>query len=141
MAYTIRPIETDEHNRVSPADYALISPWWEARDALPPVREILPGLGAVCLRNNEPIAAAFLYLDACNSGVGWLGWLATRPATNSHHTGRAILHILRFLSAEARALNYWCLFASYSHPSLVSMLKRLGFQTADTGMTHLYQAI
>jgi len=137
----IRPVELDSNGRVSLTDFRVLSPWWEARGGGPPSREMLPSCGAIAEKNGEPVACAFLYLDATGSGVAWLSWLATRPATSAHLTGRALFRILDFLKIHARSLNYWLITASYHHPSLISMLKRLGFKTGDTGMTHLFKTL
>ena len=69
---SIRSIELADDGRVSPAEFSLVSPWWEARGGESPTREMLPGCGAVAEWNGQPIACAFMYLDATGSGVAWL---------------------------------------------------------------------
>ena len=138
---SIRSIELADDGRVSPADFSLVSPWWEARGGESPTREMLPGCGAVAEWNGQPIACAFMYLDATGSGVAWLAWLASRPGTSAHRVGRAFRHLFSFLTDEARRMNYWMVNATYHHPSLISLLKRLGFQTGDVGMVQLFKTV
>lgn len=138
---SLRTIDLEADGRISRADYALISPWWQARGGEAPSREMLPTLGAVAEWNGEGIATAFMYLDATGSGVAWLAWLATRPQTSAHRVGRAMRHLFEFLQAEARRLNYWLVNATFHHPSLISLLKRMGFRAADVGMVQLFKPI
>lgn len=138
---TLAPIPTDPDGKVARATYAEIFPWWTDRGGEAPTRETLPTCGVIVSDRARPIACAFLYLDATGSGVAWLAWLATRPGASAHRAGRAIHHALRFLAAHARSLNYWQMFASYHHPSLISTLKRHGFKVGDTGMTQLFTTI
>lgn len=127
----------ENDGRVSHADFGRVAAWYEARGGDSPSREMLPGCGAVAEKNGQPVAIAFLYLDATGSGVAWLAWLATCPRISRHLAGRAVRHLIAFLSDHARSMNYWLLTATYHHPSLVSLLRRLGWKTADTGMTQL----
>jgi len=141
MSFSVRPIGRDNDGRVCPRDFSLVVPWWQARGGDSPTREMLPGCGALCEHNGIPIACAFLYLDATGSGVAWLAWLATCPAANAHRAGRAVRHLLCYLSGFAKSMNYWLLHATYHHPSLVSLLKRTGFQVGDSGMTQLFKPL
>lgn len=138
---SIRPIEISPDGRVSHHEFLMVSPWWEARGGDSPTREMLPSCGAVAEWNGDPIACAFMYLDATGSGVAWLAWLASKPATSAHRVARAFRHLFDFLTGEARRMNYWLVNATYHHPSLISLLKRLGFQTGDTGMTQLFKTL
>lgn len=122
-------------------DYDTVSPWWTARGGEAPSREMLPTVGGIASCNGQPIACAFMYLDGTGSGVAWLAWMATCPATSAHRVGRALRHLMDFLTAEARRMNYWLVNATFHHPTLVSILKRLGFQTADVGMVQLFKPL
>lgn len=102
---------------------------------------MLPSCGAVAEKNGSPVAIAFLYLDATGSGVAWLAWLATAPEVSRHLAGRAVRHLIEFLTAHAKALGYWLLTATYHHPSLLAHLRRLGWKTGDVGMTQLFHPI
>lgn len=137
----LRTIDLDLDGRIARSDYEMIAPWWCSRGGEAPTRETLPTLGAIALWNDKPIATAFMYLDATGSGVAWLAWLATCPHTSAHRVGRAMKHLFDFLTAEATRLNYWLVNATFHHPSLVSILKRLGFRTGDTGMTQLFKKL
>jgi len=139
--FTVRPIARDCDGRVSHAEFSLFSPWWEARGGESPTREMLPGCGAIAEWNGEPIACAFMYLDATGSGVAWLAWLASKPGTSAHRVARAFKHLFEFLGKFARESNYWLVNATYHHPSLVSLLKRMGFQVGDVGMVQLFKTL
>ena len=141
MSFSVRPIERSADGRVCPSEFSGFSPWWQARGGDSPTREMLPGCGAVCEHNGKPIACAFLYLDATGSGVAWLAWLATCPATNIHRTARALRHLISYLTGFAKSMDYWLVCATYHHPGLLKMLKRLEFQTGDTGMTQLFKPL
>lgn len=138
---SVRPIQSSADKRISPEDYALVSPWWEARGGEAPTREMLPCCGAICERNGQPIACAFMYLDATGSGVAWLSWLASRPGTSGHHVARAFKHLLEYLTRFAREMNYWLVNATYHHPSLISLCKREGFKVGDVGMVQLFKTL
>jgi hypothetical protein len=139
--FTVRPPALDAFGRLAAHEYALAAPWWKARGGESPSREMLPGCGAVVERAGRPLAVAFLYLDACQSGVGWLGWLATDPAADPHAAGLAVRHAVRYLCRLASQCGYWCLFASYHHPALIRLLGREGFQTGDRGMVQLFKPL
>ena len=138
---SLRPITLATDGRISPADYELVSPWWQARGGDAPSREMLPTLGAVASHDGCPLACAFMYLDATGSGVAWLAWVATCPCSNKHRVGRALSNVVKFLVEHAKELNYWLITATYHHPSLVSLLKQVGFIKGDTGMTQLFKKI
>jgi hypothetical protein len=139
--FTLRPLQLGPDGRVTAADFARFAPWWTARGGDSPTREMLPGCGVAVEWNPTPVAVAFLYLDATGSGMAWLAWLATCPDTSAHRTGRAMRHALRYLVGHAASLNYWCVAATYHHPALVKLLKRMGFKTGDRGMTQLFLTI
>ena len=139
--HRLRPITLAPDGRIHPDDYEMIRPWWEARGGEAPSREMLPCFGVLSLHYGEPIACAFAYLDATGSGVAMLSWLAACPGTSAHTTGRAMLHLFRFIEEHCEGLNYWLLMATYHRPSVVSTLKRLGFQKGDTGMTQLFKKL
>lgn len=141
MSFSVRPVARDAAGRVCPVEFGRFSPWWQARGGDAPTREMLPGCGAVAEHNGTPIACAFLYLDATGSGVAWLAWLATCPGSNAHRAGRAVRHLIAFLGEHARSLHYWLLHATYHHPSLVKLLKRLEFHPGDVGMTQLFKPL
>jgi hypothetical protein len=98
-------------------------------------------MGAVAAHDGEPVAVCFMYLDATGSGVAWLAWLATRPRAGKVLAGQAINHLVGFLLGEAKRLNYWLVSAVYHHRSVVTMLRGMGFLTADTGMTQLFKPL
>lgn len=138
---SVRPIEMADDKRISHTDFALVEPWWTDRGGEAPTREMLPGCGAICERNGQPIACAFMYLDGTGSGVAWLAWLASRPGTNGNHVHRAFKHLFEFLLNFAREMNYWLVNATYHHPGLISLLKREGFRKGDVGMTQLFKPL
>lgn len=137
----LRTIHHATDGRITAEDYAVVRPWWEARGGEAPSREMLPTFGVIAEQDGQPVACAFCYLDATGSGVAMLGWLATRPGSCAHKSGRAMLHLFRFIEQEAERLNYWLLMATYHRPSVVSTLKRLGFRPADTGMVQLFKKL
>ena len=139
--FTVRPIARECDGRVSRQEFSLVSPWWEARGGESPTREMLPGCGAVAEWNGQPMACAFMYLDATGSGVAWLAWLASKPGSPGKRVARAFKHLFEFLTNFAREMNYWLVNATYHHPSLVSLLKRQGFQTGDVGMVQLFKTL
>lgn len=139
--HRLRAIHTGDDGRITPEDYELVRPWWEARGGEAPSREMLPTFGALALHHGQPIACAFAYLDATGSGVAMLAWLAACPGTSAHVTGRGMLHLFNFIERHCESLNYWLLMATYHRPSVVSTLKRLGFRPADTGMVQLFKKI
>jgi hypothetical protein len=139
--HRLRSIHHAADGRITEEDYELISPWWQARGGDAPARELLPTCGAISEYDGKPIACAFAYLDATGSGVAMLAWMAACPGTSAHKTGRAMLHLLRFMEDHCERLNYGVLMASYGKPSIISTLKRLGFQTGDTGMTQLFKEL
>lgn len=139
--FTVRPIARDPDGRVCPTEFCIVSPWWQARGGESPTREMLPGCGAMCEFNGDPLACAFMYLDATGSGVAWLAWLASKPGSSAHRVSRAFKHLFEFLTNFAREMNYWLVNATYHHPSLVSLLKRQGFQVGDVGMVQLFKKI
>lgn len=141
MSFSVRPIERSADGRVCPAEFFRFSQWVQARGGEAPTREMLPGCGAVAEHNGKPIACAFLYLDATGSGVAWLAWLATCPETSLHRTGRALRHLISYLTGLAKSLNYWMIHATYHHPGLLKLLKRQDFHVGDTGMTQLFKTI
>jgi hypothetical protein len=139
--FTVRPIARDSDGRVSRADFDWVYPWWEARGGESPTREMLPGCGAIAEWNGEPVACAFLYLDATGSGVAWLAWVATKPGTPGKRVVRAFRALFQFLTDFARSMNYWLVNATYHHPSLVSLLKGQGFHVGDVGMVQLFKTL
>lgn len=137
---TLRPFDLDPQvPRITAEDYALISPWWTARGGNPPPHTILPGCGMLATHDDQPVACAFMYLDATGSGVAWLSWLATNPAAHRITAGKALVHCIRFLIHHARSLNYWLISATYNTPSLIRHLIRQGFQYGDSGMIQLFR--
>ena len=138
---SIRPVVLGCDGRVSPADFGIVAPWWEARGGETPTREMLPGCGAIAEHHGHPIACAFMYLDATGSGVAWLAWLATKPQIPARAAAGAIRLLVDFLKHHAKSLNYWLICASYHQPSLIRTFRKLGFQSGDQGMTQLFSTI
>lgn len=141
MSFSVRPIARSADGRVCPAEFSRFSQWVQARGGESPSREMLPGCGAVVEHHGQPLACAFLYLDATGSGVAWLAWLATCPATSPHRNGRALRHLIAYLTGLAKSLDYWLVCATYHHPGLLKLLKRQDFSVGDTGMTQLFKTI
>lgn len=138
---SLRPIVHDASGRVDPAEYAMIVPWWQARDGAPPAREMLPGMGVIVNSEGEPTACGFMYLDATGSGVAQLAWLATRPGCSGKVSRKCLDVAVDFLTEEARRMNYWMVSATYHTPSLVRLLGRVGFEAVRTGMTQLFKPL
>ena len=138
----IRKIHIGEDKRITLEDYELLRPWWEQRGGAAPPREILPTLGIIKeTSDGTPLACGFLYLDATGSGVAWLSWMATNPEQSAQVAGRALLGALRFLEAEAKALDYWVATATLADPGFVSLMNRRGYVTGDTGLCHLFKPL
>lgn len=138
---SLRMIELAPDGRISPADYDMIAPWWQARGGQAPSRETLPTLGVIVCWHAQAVATAFMYLDATGSGVAWLAWVAAKPGISAHRAGIAVRHAFRFLTAQAKEMNYWLVNATFHHPSLISLLGRMGFQPADVGMVQLFKPL
>ena len=143
---TIRPIErSEEDNRISEADYAVISKWWRVRAKEVPPRGILPTLGVIAeFRDgevNKPVAAAFAYLDATGSGVAWLGWMITDPDARKNLAGRGLLRALDFLDKECVALDYWLSWATISDPDFIRFMERRGYTPTDRGLCHMFKGL
>jgi len=143
---TIRPIErSEEDNRISEADYAIVSKWWRTRAKEAPPRGILPTLGVIAEHSDGdivvPVAAAFAYLDATGSGVAWLGWMITDPDARKNLAGRGLLRALDFLDKECVALDYWLSWATISDPDFIRFMERRGYTPTDRGLCHMFKGL
>ena len=135
----IRPFNLDPTDgRISPTDYAILAPWWEARGGQAPGRSMFPTLGFIATEHNVPLATASAYLDATGSGVAQIAYAATNPELCTILRARALMAILDFLIPHIRTLGYWLVNASYHHPDILRLLKRRHFTTAESGMENLY---
>lgn len=143
---TIRPIERSEvDDRISEADYLMVSKWWRVRAKEAPPRGILPTLGVIAEHRDgemvEAVAAAFAYLDATGSGVAWLGWMITNPDAPKGRAGRGLLRALDFLDKECVALDYWLSWATVADPDLIRFMERRGYTPTDRGLCHLFKGL
>lgn len=138
---SVRTITLDHDGRVSQADFSLVSAWFRQRGGEPPFREMLPTCGAVIEKDDEPAGIGFLYMDATGSGVAWLSWLATNPALPIITAGRAVVHLVKFLTEVAKSNNYWLLVGNFNRPSINSLLRRHGFTDGDKGATLQFKPI
>lgn len=136
----LRTITLAGDGRITPEDHHLIAAMWKTHHADPPPRTILPTLGAIAL-NPAPIASAFLYLDATGSGLALLSWCVADMTQPAITRGRAIHHLLTFLEAEARRLNYWTLWTTIAHPALIRHLTKRGYIPTETHLTHLFKTL
>ena len=138
---TIRPIELNETGRVSVEDYDVLAAWWNDRGGNAPDRAMLPQCGSMAEYNGSPVAAMFMYLDGCSSGVAWLGFLATNPDCNDFIRGKALKLLVEDLSSTAKELDYWLLVGHYQNESLIRLLCNSGFRVGDKGMTQLLKEL
>jgi hypothetical protein len=137
----LRTIEIAEDGRISENDYSVIEKWWKARASEAPPRNILPTLGVIASHEDTPLAAAFAYLDATGSGVALLAWMITDPDAHTQRVGRALKKSIDFLHLECARLNYWLAWSTIANPSLVSYLEHDGYQSAESGLTHLFKPL
>ncbi len=151
---TLRTIHIADDGRIAPQDYAILERWWKARAKEAPPRNILPTLGVIVssspapssnpqpsIAAQQPLAAAFAYLDATGSGVAWIGWMITDPAAPKAAAGRAMLRALDFLEKECRRLNYWLGWATVADPSFIRFLEHRGYTRTDEGLCHLFKPL
>ncbi len=141
MPYSIRPIPREADGRACHQVFSWVCPWWQARGSQPPPRQVLPGCGATAHYHDEPIAAAWLYLDATGSGMGWLAWLIGNPSAPPLRVGRALHLAIDFLAEHAHALGYHTLVSTYQQPSLVRWFQRRGWQTGERQLVHLFKSL
>jgi hypothetical protein len=138
---SVRTIKLDHDGRIDHADFGLVSAWFLQRGGEPPFREMLPTCGAIVMKDDEPAGAGFLYMDATGSGMAWLSWLVTNPNLPLVTAGRAVVHLVEFLTEVARSNKYWCIVGNFNTPSINRLLERRGFKAGDTGATLQFKPI
>lgn len=118
-------------------DYPTIAGFWEKRDAVAPEARALPRVGYLAVCGEEILACGFSYLDACGTGVAWLGWFATNPDVHGLRAGRGLRHVINNLEGVLTSLDYSVVVAATSQQSFARYLESRGYLTGDTGMTYL----
>ncbi len=121
-------------------DYPIFAKWWEGHDFQPVPPHILPTLGNVVLKDGEPIAAAWLYLDS-STPVAMMEWIVTDPANNPKVSAVGITHAVQSLKSAAFAAGYPIILSSCRQESLARLLERTGFERSDEGVTHLISIV
>ena len=109
----------------NPNDYEMVCKWWEAHGSERLPMEMLPKLGIVVCKDEEPMAALWLYMD--NSvGVCFMERVVTKPKLKLTEARDAVLFGIGFLKQRAAAMDYGAMFIR-TYPALAKYLKRIGF--------------
>lgn len=130
---TVRPYDETK-------DYELFALWWKGHNFEPVPAMILPQLGNVALKDDKPIAAAWLYLDN-STPVAMMEWIVTDPENSPKLSALGITHAVQSLKAAAYAAGYPIILSSCRQDSLARLLERTGFERSDEGVTHLISII
>lgn len=119
----------------SPELYPVIEKWWTGHGWPAVPEQILPKLGVVAKWKEQPVAAAWLYMD--NSiGVSMMEWIVSNPEAPQRAVGIAICSIVEFLKAEAKSLGYGVMLSTCQQESLSKLLCRQGFEVTDRNVIH-----
>lgn len=121
-------------------DYPLFEQWWKGHNFDPVPAAILPILGNVVCKDDEPIAAGWLYQDI-TAPVAMLEWIVTDPNNNPKVSAVGITHLVQSLKAAAAAAGFPIILSSCRQASLANLLERTGFTKTDEGVTHLISII
>lgn len=124
----------------TPEDYPVLAEWWKLHGWAAIPANILPKLGAVAVKGDVPLCAAFLYMD--NSvGVCWLEWLVSNPKASPFEVMKGVRELMGFLEAQASVLGYGVMLTTCRQASLVRLYESAGFAKTDEGVTHLLKII
>lgn len=110
--------------------------WWEAHGwpAVPVV--MLPKCGVVVEAEGVPMAAAWLYLDASETGVCFLSWVVTRPGLKAKKAAAVVAFLAGAARAVADELGYSQIITLARHGGLVAAMRRQGFTSVGKGVLH-----
>ena len=119
----------------TPADYPLISSWWNARSFPPIPPQFLPPTGFIVGDH----AAGFLY--STDSGIAWMEWITTNPQSVKIDRDNALNSLIDALTVEAKRLGFSAVFTSVADSGLISRYARHGFGVTDTTMTNMVRVV
>jgi hypothetical protein len=110
---------------VEEADYPMLVEWWQAHEASVPPIGVLPKLGVICTRNDEPVAALWLYMD--NSvGVCFAEYLVTRPKLKLAESRMAAKVMFDYLKTTAAGFGYFLMRVVTTKP-IARFMRQEGF--------------
>lgn len=143
-----RRMEADIQLRVyEPSDYEMVAAWNRGHKRhpnspadsvfVPP--HLLPPIGQIAFREDEDLAALWLYL-AQASPVCFAEHALTKPGLDARTASLALLSITCALEEVATGFGYQ-LMVVHTRPAMARYMQRVRWIQGETGMTTLFRAL
>lgn len=107
------------------SDYEMIEEWFDGHGRNVPPEQLLPRLGAVCLKDGEDVAAMWLYMD--NSvGLCTAEFAISKPKLPVFVAKQALMHLLTYFKNVAGTNDYGIMRVITTKP-VAKILSKMGF--------------
>ena len=117
-------------------DYSLVSAWWKEHGFPSMPEHKLPPFGFVVEVDGIPMGASWAYMCNGGTGVAMLEWTVSNPG-GGFTAARSIKELLTFMVEQLNMLEYDVIMTATKHSGLIKLMEKVGFQTTDSGVTHL----
>jgi len=122
-------------------DYPTFERWWVKHQGVTVPMNILPKLGVVAEQDGRGIAAAWLYMANCGTGVCWASWHVTNPAIPPKTAEAGLREVQGHLERLAKEMGYGIMFTQTNRPSLIRWFKLRNFIANHTNCVQLFRTL
>lgn len=118
-------------------DYPEVCSWWNHYGFPPLPLDHLSTRGFIVWDKVNCIGTCAGWLYATDSAFSWIDWVVSNPKVSARERVKTIELLLRNVSAIGLRTGAKSIHSSTKHNGLKRLYERVGFKSADSGMTNL----
>ena len=121
-------------------DYELLSTWWVERQHEIIPKDFLSQLGVMCLIDNKPVGAMWLYpVIGCKWSM--IRFPITTIKSSKEERDIVLNHILDSLFNISKDMGYSKVFCTTNHENLINKLEQYGMSMTSDNCKHFWGVI